>query len=229
MSKCLLIGYGSYNNISVAKYAAHYVALILEGWTIVIAHLRGGGHYGYKGYNEGRLLHKKNTFLDFIKIADYLVEHKYTTHKKLAIWGRSAGGLLIANVLNMRPDICQFAILGVPFVMPIETMSDYRNPLGLESRSEFSSLKEIDAIHNIDVSLNYPNIFIYTNYYDTLVPYKEPLNYYNAIKQARVFREKEREVNIYIDNKYGHTQGSSDESKAHSYSIIFDQLNKFIE
>ena len=226
MSKCILIGYGSYNTIDLPKYSPQYVALILEGWTIVIAHLRGGGEYGYKGYNEGRLSHKKNTFLDFIKIADYLVEHKYTTYKKLAIWGRSAGGLLIANVLNMRPDICQFAILGVPFVMPRETMANYKNPLGLESRSEFAH-SDIDPIENINLSHDYPNIFIYTNFYDTLVPYREPLRYYNAIKEAHVFKEKK--VNIYIDNKYGHTQGSSEESKVYIYSIIFDQLNQFIE
>jgi protease II len=128
----------------------------------------------------------------------------------------------------MRPDICKLAILGVPFVMPKETMSNYKNPLGLESQSEFSDSSNIDPIQNINLSLNYPNIFIYTNFYDTLVPYKEALNYYNAIKEAKVFKEKEREVNIYIDNKYGHVQGSSQESKRHIYSIIFGQL-KLIE
>ena len=229
MSKCILIGYGSYNTIDEPVYSPHYVALILDGWTIVIAHLRGGGEYGYKGYNAGRLIHKKNTFLDFIEIADYLVTRKLTTYKKLAIWGRSAGGLLISNVLNMRPDICQLAILGVPFVMPIETMANYKNPLGLESRSEFPYKNEkIDPISNINLAHDYPNIFIYTNYYDTLVPYKEPLRYYNAIKEAEVFKG-EKEVNIYIDNKYGHTQGSSNESKIHIYSIIMQQLNQYIK
>jgi len=229
LSKCLLIGYGSYNVIDTPKYSPHLLALVLNGWTVVIAHLRGGGNYGYKGYNDGRLSNKKNTFHDFISIADYLVEHKFTTHNKLAIWGRSAGGLLISNVLNMRPDICNFAILGVPFVMPCETMVNYKNPLGLESRSEFSSshIEDIDPIKHINLAHNYPNIFIYTNFYDTLVPFKEPLTYYNAIKEADVFK-KDKEVNIYIDNKYGHLQGSSNESKIHTFSIIFDQLNKYI-
>jgi len=229
LSKCLLIGYGAYNTIDTPKYSPHLVALILHGWTVVIAHLRGGGNYGYKGYNDGRLGNKKNTFHDFITIADYLVEHKLTTYNKLAIWGRSAGGLLVSNVLNIRPDICNFAILGVPFVMPYETMANYKNPLGMESRSEFASkhVEDIDPIRHINLSHNYPNIFIYTNYYDTLVPFKEPLTYYNAIKEADVFK-KDKEVNIYIDNKYGHLQGSSNESKTQTFSIIFDQLNKYI-
>jgi oligopeptidase B len=224
-----LIGYGAYNTIDTPKYSPHLVALVLHGWTVIIAHLRGGGNYGYKGYNDGRLGNKKNTFHDFITIADYLVEHKITTYNKLAIWGRSAGGLLVSNVLNMRPDICNFAILGVPFVMPYETMVNYKNPLGMESRSEFASrhVEDIDPIRHINLDHNYPNIFIYTNYYDTLVPFKEPLTYYKAIKEANVFK-KDKKVNIYIDNKYGHLQGSSNESKTHTFSIIFDQLNKYI-
>jgi len=226
-SKCLLIGYGAYNTIEVAKYSAHFVALILEGWTIVMAHLRGGGEYGYKGYNGGRLQHKKNTFLDFITTADYLVEHHITSYNKMAIWGRSAGGLLIANVLNMRPDICKMAILGSPFVTPMSTLSNYKNPLGLESISEFGKpSKNIDPISNINLNHDYPNIFIYANYYDTLVPYKESLMYYNAIKEAAVFKKKK--IHIYIDNKYGHTQGSSKTSANHTFAIIFDQLNQII-
>jgi len=230
LSKCLLIGYGAYNTIEVPHYSAHFVALVSLGWTIVIAHLRGGGEYGYSGYDDGRLLNKKNTFLDFIKTADYLVEHKITTHERLAIWGRSAGGLLIANVLNMRPDICKFAILGVPYVLPIQSMSTYKVPLGIESQSEFGDplfAKEIDPISNINLKHDYPNIFIYTNYYDTLVPYKESLAYYNAMKKADVFQEKK--INLYIDNKYGHTQGSSSDSKIHTLAIIFDLLGQYVE
>jgi protease II len=70
LSKCLLIGYGAYNTIEESHYTAHYVTLVSLGWTIVIAHLRGGGEYGYRGYDDGRLLNKKNTFIDFIRNPD---------------------------------------------------------------------------------------------------------------------------------------------------------------
>ena len=243
LSKCLLFGYGSYNYAEIPSYSPHYLALILDGWTVIIAHLRGGGEYGYKGYDEGRLTNKPNTFIDFIETADYLVKTKITTHKKLAIWGRSAGGLLITNVINLRPDICEFAIIGVPFVSPIETMMTYKTPLGIESRSEFGDpttpielekIKTYDPIRNIDLDKKYPNIFIYTNYYDTLVPYKEPLNYYNAMKEANVFKsnpnkENEKEIGIFIDKKFGHVQGSSMDSHVKSYAIIFDQLYRYIK
>ena len=234
LSKCLMFGYGSYNFLELPHYTPHYKALILDGWTVVIAHLRGGGEYGYKGYNEGRLTNQKNTFLDFIETADYLVENKITTRKKLAIWGRSAGGLLITNVLNMRPDICELAIIGVPFISPVKTLITYKTPLGIESRSEFGNpntqkdkIKEYDPLYHIDLDKAYPNIFIYSNYYDTLVPYTEPLLYYNTMKHAKVFQH-DKEINLFIDNKYGHTQGSSKESASHAYSIIFDQLYRYV-
>ena len=245
LSKCLMIGYGSYNEFENAKYYPHFIALIKEGYTIIITHLRGGGDYGFKGYSDGRLLNKKNTFDDFIKIADYIVEHKITTHKKLAIWGRSAGGLLIASVINIRPDICELAIIGVPFIKVVETLQNYKTPLGIESRDEFGNvtnpdikkyIKSYAPLENINFELPYPNIFIYSNMHDTLVPYTQPLAYYNKMKDATIFKDGlmidntliKRDISIFIDNKYGHKQGSSSTTKIYLYSIIFDQLERYI-
>jgi oligopeptidase B len=236
-SKCLLIGYGSYNISEFSQYSPHFIALIEEGYTIVMSHLRGGGEYGFKGYNDGRLFNKKNTFLDFIEIADYIVNTNITTRKKLAIWGRSAGGLLISTVINMRPDLCELAILGVPFINMLSTLSTYKTPLGMESRSEFGNItndkmadyiKSYSPMDNIQYDLLYPNIFIYANMYDTLVPYKESIEYYNKMTECDVFKHKKRNISLFIDNKFGHTQGSSATSKIESYSIIFDQLFSYI-
>ena len=120
--------------------------------------------------------------------------------------------------------------------MPLETLGNYKTPLGKESISEYGDIsdpkqkkyiEEYAPIKNIDLNKPYPNIFIYTNYYDTLVPYKEPLNYYNAIKKAKIFKET-HDINIYIDNNFGHVQGSSLDSKCKSYAILMDQLLKYI-
>jgi len=237
LTKCVIIGYGSYNEVERALYYPHFIALVEEGYTIVITHLRGGGDYGFQGYSDGRLLNKQNTFKDFIDIADYIVKNKITTYNQLAIWGRSAGGLLIASVINMRPDICQLAIMGVPFVKVYDTLKSYKTPLGIESRDEFGNvtndvmskyIKEYDPYNNINLDLEYPNIVIYSNMYDTLVPYSQPYQYYNKIKEARIFKSGKREVNIFIDNKFGHKQGSSITNKIKTYSIIFDQLERYI-
>ena len=77
-------------------------------------------------------MNKKNTFHDFIAAGDWLVENKYTSNDKLTIWGRSAGGLLIGSVINMKPELANFAILGVPFVEVIDTMTDSCQPLVTE-------------------------------------------------------------------------------------------------
>ena len=84
---------------------------------------------------------KKNTFHDFIYVIEnYLFKQQITSRDKLAIWGRSAGGLLIGAVLNMRPDICKVAIMGVPFVSPYLAMLNHNSPLAFESHSEWGCL-----------------------------------------------------------------------------------------
>lgn len=95
----------------------------------MIAHIRGGGEMGRPWYENGKLLKKKNTFTDFIACAEYLIEKGYCTKEKLCINGRSAGGLLMGAVLNMRPDLFRAAVAGVPFVDVLTTMLDPTIPL----------------------------------------------------------------------------------------------------
>lgn len=100
-----------------------------RGFIYAIAHIRGGGEMGRQWYENGKLLKKKNTFTDFISCAEYLIENKYGSKEKLCINGRSAGGLLIGAVLNMRPDLFKAAVAGVPFVDVLTTMLDPTIPL----------------------------------------------------------------------------------------------------
>lgn len=105
------------------------LSLLDRGFIYAIAHIRGGGEMGRQWYENGKLLKKKNTFTDFISCAEYLIENKYGSKEKLCIDGRSAGGLLIGAVLNMRPDLFKAAIAGVPFVDVLTTMLDPTIPL----------------------------------------------------------------------------------------------------
>jgi oligopeptidase B len=137
----------------------------------------------------------------------------------------------------MRPDICNLAILGVPFININNTLNNKKMPLGIESVSEYGNIKNekiekyIDSyspLKNINKTALYPNIFIYTNVFDTLVPFNGPLLYYNTMKEVDVFKNKQREISILLDQQFGHTQGSSVEKKTESYAIIFDQLLRYI-
>lgn len=113
------------------------LSLLDRGFIYAIAHVRGGGEMGRQWYENGKLLKKKNTFTDFITCAEYLIEQKYCSKGKLCIDGRSAGGLLIGSVLNMRPDLFKAAIAEVPFVDVLTTMLDPSIPLTTEEWEVF--------------------------------------------------------------------------------------------
>lgn len=91
--------------------------------------IRGGEENGRLWYENGKLMNKKNTFYDFIDCAHALIKEGYTSKDKLAIYGASAGGLLIGSVLHMEPDLCRAAVLDVPFVDIINTLLDTSIPL----------------------------------------------------------------------------------------------------
>ncbi|KAG4984690.1 hypothetical protein JHK87_029439 [Glycine soja] len=114
---------------------------------------------GRQWYENGKLLKKKNTFTDFIACAEYLIE-KNSVLRKDCIEGRSAGGLLIGAVLNMRPDLCKAAVAGVPFVDVVTTMLDPTIPL---TTSEWEAKAQ-----------NYPNILVTEGLNDLRSPRKMP-------------------------------------------------------
>jgi oligopeptidase B len=234
---CLLRGYGAYNTYEHPSESPYYYPLLERGFVVAIAHLRGGGEYGFKGYAEGRMLHKKNTFDDFIETAHYLIDQKWTTRDKLAIWGRSCGGLLVSAVLNQEPDLCQVALAGVPYVTPLESMTQ-NNPLGKVSQSELGNVsnpKVKQYIHSyaplehIQKEGKYPHLLIYSNRQDTLVPYQEPLAYYRAMKEVEVYRKGERDLSFHLDPRFGHVQGTLLRDKCDHYGMLFGYVLKHLK
>ncbi|RVW51324.1 Dipeptidyl aminopeptidase BI [Vitis vinifera] len=133
----LLYGYGSYELQSLllstdlrgGPFPGVKAVLVRSRFYICNSSHPWGGEMGRQWYENGKLLKKKNTFTDFIVCAEYLIEIKYCSKEKLCIEGRSAGGLLIGAVLNMRPDLFRAAIAGVPFVDVLTTMLDPTIPL----------------------------------------------------------------------------------------------------
>ena len=239
--KCLLYGYGSYGDHFDSVFNPNkLLSLCDKGFVVIISQISGDGTLGFKQRENGMFLNKKNTFHDFIYIIEkYLFKYHITTRDKLAIWGRSAGGLLIGSVLNMKPDICKVAIMGVPFVSPYLTMKTNRNPLAFESHSEWGDPRNppydnyifsYSPYQNICPHGNYPNMFIYSNMNDTLVPYTEPYIYYKSLKkEVAVFRENKKDLLLHIEDKFGHIQGSSSKDKTRQYAVIFSFIDKYID
>jgi oligopeptidase B len=131
------------------------------------------------------LMHKKSTFTDFIFSAEYLLTRGYGSKDRLVIEGRSAGGLLMGAVLNMRPDLFHAALVGVPFVDVMNTMLDGSIPLTLGEFEEWGNPKEKPAsdcmltyspYDNIEPRA-YPNMLVRTSFNDSQVGYWEPAKY----------------------------------------------------
>jgi oligopeptidase B len=181
----LLDGYGAYGMSEDVWFSSQRLVLLDRGIAFAIAHVRGGGEFGRKWYDAGRLLNKRNTFTDFIACADFLVRKGYTTRDKLAITGASAGGLLMGAVLNLRPDLCHVALVEVPFVDVINTMLDESLPLTIgefeewgnpKDRQFYEYMKSYSPYDNI-AATNYPAMLVRSSLNDSRVMYWEPAKY----------------------------------------------------
>lgn len=137
----LLYGYGSYGITIPDSFSTNRFSLLDRGFVYAIAHVRGGREKGQEWYDDGKLLKKKNTFLDFISCAEFLCEKKYTAPKKIIAQGGSAGGLLMGYIANEKPDLFLGIIAQVPFVDICNTMLDEDLPLTVTEIPEWGDLK----------------------------------------------------------------------------------------
>ncbi|MGA7379254.1 MAG: prolyl oligopeptidase family serine peptidase, partial [Terriglobales bacterium] len=188
-----LYGYGSYGAPMDVDFDSEIFSLVDRGVVYAIAHVRGGGEMGKAWHDDGRMLHKKNTFTDFITCAEYLTAQGYGSKDKLVIEGASAGGLLMGAVLNMRPDLFHAAIVGVPFVDVINTMLDASIPLTVpefeewgnpRKEAEFDYMITYSPYDNIAAKA-YPNMLVRTSFNDSQVMYWEPAKYVAKMRSLR--------------------------------------------
>jgi oligopeptidase B len=188
-----LTAYGSYGYPLDISFNSDRFSLIDRGVVYAVAHIRGGGEMGKAWHDDGRMMHKKNTFTDFIASAEYLVKQGYGSKDRLVIEGRSAGGLLMGAVLNMRPDLFHAALVGVPFVDVINTMLDESLPLTVAEFEEWGNPKEKPAFDymisyspydNIEAK-TYPNMLVRTSFNDSQVMYWEPAKYVAKMRAMR--------------------------------------------
>jgi len=210
---CHLTGYGSYGIIYDPGFNRDKVSLLNRGFVVAIAHIRGGMEMGYKWYEEGKMLKKINTFNDFIDCADFLVKEKYTASDRLFAEGRSAGGLLMGAVTNMRPDLFKGIITGVPFVDVVTTMSDPSIPLTTGEYTEWGN-PAIQAEHDYMKSYSpydnmkkadYPNLLVITSFADSQVQYFEPAKYVARLRDLKT----DKNVLLFKTNMSGSHGGSS--------------------
>lgn len=205
----VLYGYGSYGSSMDAYFSVARLSLLNRGFIWAIAHIRGGEEMGRQWYDDGKMLNKKNTFLDFIACAEYLINKGYTSPQKMFAMGGSAGGLLVGAVTNMRPDLWKGVIAQVPFVDVVTTMLDESIPLTTGEYDEWGNPNEkkyydymlsYSPYDNVEAK-DYPAMLITTGLHDSQVQYWEPA------KWAAKFRALKTDNNpLYLKTEmdYGH-------------------------
>lgn len=227
---CFLYGYGGFNISVTPEFRIDRAIFLENGGIYAVANMRGGGEYGEEWHKSGTKCSKQNVFDDFIAAAEYLVKEKYTNNDKLAIHGRSNGGLLIGAVMTQRPDLCKVALptVGVLDMLRYQYFTigrywsvDYGTS---ENKEEFDCLIKYSPLHNIRET-EYPCTLVMTgDHDDRVVPA-------HSFKFAATLQEKHKGVNpvlIRIDVNAGHGSGKPTskqiEEFADMWSFVFYNL-----
>ena len=197
-----LYGYGSYGHAILPTFNNVAISLANRGFVYAIAHVRGGDEMGREWYTSATFLNKKRTFDDFIAVAETLIDLKYTSKGQIVISGRSAGGMLIGNVINTKPDLFKAAIAHVPFVDVLNTMLDDRLPLTIGEFKEwgnpadkrfFDYIRSYSPYENVKRQ-NYPHLMVTASITDPRVAYWE------AAKWVAKIRHSKTDDNLVIFN-----------------------------
>lgn len=206
---CLLYGYGSYGISIDPHFSSNIFSLVDRGFIFAVANIRGGSEMGRHWYEDGKLLKKKNTFLDFISAGEFLIQEGYTSAEHLHAMGGSAGGLLMGAVTNMRPDLFKGIVSAVPFVDVVTTMLDDSIPLTTSEYDEWGNpnnkefydyMKSYSPYDNIEKK-SYPNILVTTGYHDSQVQYWEPAKW---VAKLRDYKTDKNLLLFQTDMTSGH-------------------------
>jgi oligopeptidase B len=187
----LLYGYGAYEENSEPWFSASRLSLLERGARFAIAHVRGGGELGRHWYEQGRLANKHNSFSDFIACAEHLVARGFTSPERLAARGGSAGGLLVAAALNLRPDLFRAVVAEVPFVDVVNTLLDASLPLTVteweewgnpQVEEEYRWLRSYAPYENVTARA-YPRLLVTGGLNDPRVGFWEPAKWVAALRE----------------------------------------------
>jgi prolyl oligopeptidase len=228
----LLTGYGGYSISLVPRFLGAERRLWLDGGGVyVIANLRGGGEFGEDWHAQGALLHKQNVFDDFIAVARYLIDQRYTTPERLAIIGGSNGGLLMGAALTQHPELFRPVVsqVGIYDMLRVEL-----DPNGVFNTLEFGSAKNegqfkalyaYSPYHHVVDGANYPATFMATGENDGRV---NPMHSRKMVARLQAATASDRPVYLSINMEAGHGIGSAlsirINQSADYLAFLFDQL-----
>jgi len=229
----LQYAYGSYGLSMDPSFNLPVVSLLDRGVVYAIAHIRGGEEMGRAWYDDGKLLHKRNTFHDFIDVTAHLVAQGYAARDRVAGYGGSAGGLLMGAVANMAPDAYRVLLSQVPFVDVVTTMLDPSIPLTTneydewgnpEQREFYDYMLSYSPYDNL-IAQAYPALFVGTGLWDSQVQYWEPAKYVARLRDRNTSSHPVL-LRTNMDAGHGGKSGRFRRYRelAEMYAFLLDQL-----
>lgn len=212
-NKAYLYSYGGFNVPRIPEFKASDLAWLEKGNIFAVANLRGGSEFGEEWHEAGMLGNKQNVFDDFIGAAEYLIEEGYTRNNKLAIKGRSNGGLLTAACMLQRPDLYGAVVSQVPVMDMFKYHQftdgrfwtpEYGN--AEENPEHFKFMYEYSPLHNIRFATVYPPILITTAKTDDRVV---PMHSYKFAASMQAINLGDNPILLRVDFGAGHGAGKS--------------------
>lgn len=211
---CLLYGYGAYGIAIPAGFNTNCLSLADRGFIYAIAHVRGGKDKGFSWYKDGKREKKVNTFKDFIAVARYLNQEKFTSADRIVAQGGSAGGMLMGAITNMAPDAFGAIVAEVPFVDVLTTMLDDTLPLTppewpewgnpIASEKDYRTIAAYSPYDNVAAKA-YPPILAVAGLTDPRVTYWEPAKW---VAKLRDLKTDDNPVLFRINMDAGHAGAS---------------------
>jgi oligopeptidase B len=221
-----LYGYGSYGHTVAAGFSSNTLSLVNRGFVYAIAHVRGGKDKGYRWYESGKLMHKKNTFSDFVHAAEHLCRSGYGQPGNVTIHGGSAGGMLVGAAVNLRPELFKAVIGEVPFVDVLNTMCDAELPLTppewpewgnpIESADAYRYIASYSPYDNVEAKA-YPHILATAGLTDPRVTYWEPAKW---VARLRELKTDDRLLLLRTYMEAGHGGAAGRFEKLHQVALV---------
>lgn len=223
-NRTLLYGYGGFNISITPSFSPGTAAWVDSGGVFAVANLRGGGEYGREWHEAGMRLKKQNVFDDCIAAAEHLIETGYTTSERLALQGRSNGGLLVGAVMTQRPDLFGACL---PAVGVMDMLRYHKFTIGWAWVTEFGSSDEADQIenllsysplHNLSAGTCYPATLITTADRDDRVVPGHSFKFAAALQAAQGC---DHPTLIRIETRAGHGAGTPTSKKIDEYADLW--------
>nr|WP_315032758.1 prolyl oligopeptidase family serine peptidase [uncultured Chryseobacterium sp.] len=218
----LIDAYGAYGISKNPLFGRMYLLWVKEGGIFVTAHVRGGSEKGEKWRLGGYKETKPNSWKDLIDCTEYLINEKYTSKDKVAIWGASAGGITVGRAITERPDLFKAAILEVPTTNALRdviTSTNSQDEYGsAKDPKGFKSLLEMDAYQHIKKGTKYPATFITGGINDPRVFVWEPVKFAAKLQANTI---SDNPVLLQIDYEGGHGVNTTATHVLSKFSDVF--------